>query len=129
MKVNATTHMLMWNPRTGDVLLEEHPMKYHRHRDYNSTLACWSYIHDLTAEQRKLIVFIEAMHLIVRDGIDPVKLHHVLLDLEEYRDGCAADMPGAAEAMHKHREEVPGPFDMVVEHYQRKRPKRLQAPK
>jgi len=30
----------------------------------------------------------------VRDGIDPHKLHRVLLGLEEYRDACADDMPG-----------------------------------
>lgn len=107
MTRNCTNTMLLWNPETGDVLLKDWPERDNRHPDYNTGLACWTYMRKATFEQRKTMVFIEAMHLIVRDGIDASKLHSVLLGLEEYRAGCSADMPGAAHAMREHGEDVP----------------------
>jgi hypothetical protein len=110
MKKNATNTMLMWNAETGDVLLKPWPETGDKHGDYSSGLACWVAIRNATFEQRKTIVFIEAMHLIVRDGIDPLKLHTVLLGLEEYRAGCSADMPGANKSRQQAGEENPGIF-------------------
>lgn len=92
--MNATNTMLLWNPRTGDVLLKPWPETDRLHRDYRTGLACYKEVRKASFEQRKTMVFIEAMHLIVRDGIDPHRLHAVLLGLDEYRDACADDMPG-----------------------------------
>ena len=39
-------------------------------------------------------MFIEAIHLIIRDKVDPVAVHNALLELDEYRDGLSSDMPG-----------------------------------
>lgn len=107
MKRDCTNTMLMWAPDTGDVLLKDWPERDNLHRGYSSALACWDHIRSATFEQRKTMVFVEAMHLIVGDGIDATKLHSVLLGLEEYRAGCAPDMPGAAAAMRRHGEDVP----------------------
>lgn len=90
---NATNTMLVWNPGTSDVKLVAWPDS--DGRSYNfvmSSLACYSHFREASFEQRKCLVFIEAMHLIVRDRCDPVAVHNALLDLEEYRDGCADDM-------------------------------------
>ena len=63
-----------------------------------SALACHSEVRKMTLEQRKAHVYILAMHLIVRDNVDPIAVHRALLELDEYRAGCSTDMPGAVEA-------------------------------
>ena len=93
--MNATNTMLLWNMQTGDVLLKHWPETDGGHSSYRSGLACYPAVRHANFEQRKAVIFIEAMHLIVRDGIEPKKLHAVLLGLEEYRDGCSPDMPRA----------------------------------
>ena len=95
--MNATNTMLLWHPVSGDVFLKPWPERDHLHGDYRSGLACYTAIQKASFEQRKTMVLIEAMHLIVRDGIDPQRLHQVLLGLEEYRDSCSDDMPGIAK--------------------------------
>ena len=55
--------------------------------------ACDRAVHRAPAEDRKALVFIQAMHLIVRDGCDPEVVHRALLGLEEYRAGLSDDMP------------------------------------
>jgi hypothetical protein len=47
------------------------------------------------------MVFINAMHMIVRDKCDPAVVHHVLSELDEYKDGCSDDMPDIAKIRHK----------------------------
>ena len=91
----ATEVMLCWTPGTAEVALIPWP-DYARASDRyrSSTLACWDYVRQSDFRQRKLIVFMEAMHLIVRDGVPPQAVHEALLGLEEYRDGCSDDMPG-----------------------------------
>ena len=83
--MNATNTMLLWSPETGDVLLKPWPQSDGQQRDYRSSLACCANVQTASFEQRKTIIFIEAMRLIVRDGIDPRRLHGVLLGLDEYR--------------------------------------------
>ena len=58
--------------------------------------ACYAEVRKWSFEKRQTQVFIEAMHLIVRDGMPPGLVHGVLLGLEEYRNGCSNDMPGVA---------------------------------
>lgn len=55
-------------------------------------LACYSHVHDMTFEQRKQMVFIKAMHLIIRDKVNPNAVHRVLSGLAEYRDEFTDDM-------------------------------------
>ena len=113
---NATNTFLLWNPKTGDVRLEPWPETA---RPYGLPASYWESLsdrlpdstdygyHDLccTKERRKAsfkersgFVFTQAMHLIVRDGIDPQRLHHLLLELDEYRNVCSFSMPGIDQA-------------------------------
>jgi len=46
-----------------------------------------------SSELRKLRLFLLAVHMIVRDGIEPLAAHRALMAFGEYRDGCAEDMP------------------------------------
>lgn len=58
-----------------------------------SALACYAKVRRMTPAARRAMVFIEAMHLIVRDKCDPIAVHKALLKLTEYRSGLADDMP------------------------------------
>lgn len=92
---NATNQMLCWNPGSSDVALVPWPDYAGASDRFECTgLACNNAIREMTFEQRKTAVFIEAVHLIVRDGVEPKALHAALLALEEYKDGLAEDMPG-----------------------------------
>ena len=88
---NATNTSLCWNPGTDQVALVPHRRAHNYQCDH---LACWGYVRGLSFEQRKQLIFIEAMVLIIRDKCDPTAVHRALLGLEEYRDGCPDDMPG-----------------------------------
>ena len=92
-KFDATNGMLCWNPGTDQVEVLPHPDKDRKSRKYKmSCLACNIPLKKATFEQRKTLVFIEAIHLIVRDRCDPDAVHKALLNLEEYQDGLADDL-------------------------------------
>ena len=92
--MNAANAMLCWDPDSDRVALVEWPDASRKSDSYEMTgLACYTAIRDMDHERRKAVVFIEAMHLIVRDKVDPMALHRALLGLDEYRDGMAPDMP------------------------------------
>ncbi len=89
---NATNRMLCWDFDSDRVALVPWPDTRRLSDAYDCTsLACYTEIQDMDFEARKKAVFIEAMHLIVRDGCDPLAVHRALLGLEEYRDGLAED--------------------------------------
>lgn len=92
---NATNTMLCWNDRSDEVALVDWPDCSGRSDAYRKTaLACYAHIRARSFEARKMAVFITAMQAIVRDGVEPLAMHNALLGLDEYRDGCADDMPG-----------------------------------
>lgn len=94
---NATNMMLCWKPGTSEVLLVSWPDHAGLSRAFSHTaLACYAEIREASFERRQAQVFIEAMHLIVRDRCDPAAVHHALWLLAEYRDACADDMPEPA---------------------------------
>lgn len=94
--MNAKNAMLCWNPGTAQVALVRWPDPERVSSAFEmSGLACYSAVQKMTFEQRKLVVFVEAMHLIVRDKCDPLAVHSALLALDEYQAGLACDMPGA----------------------------------
>jgi hypothetical protein len=96
--INATNRMLYWNPgKPEELKLVPYPDDMAlslKHREYQSSaLGCDTDVQEMNFNDRKRHVFILAAHLIIRDGMDPQKVHEVLLPLDEYRDGCAYDMP------------------------------------
>ena len=91
---SAKTTMLCWNPHSDEVALFAWPDIQQLSRLYKRTsLACFTEFRKRNFEKRKAQIFIEAMHLIVRDGCSPAAVHKALLGLEEYQDGLAEDMP------------------------------------
>ena len=93
--MDAKNSVLLWNPGTDQVVVLAKPLEG-RGAGYScSSLGCYADFQVWSFEKRKLQVFIEAMHLIVRDGCDPMAVHRALCDLDEYQDGLSEDMPGA----------------------------------
>jgi hypothetical protein len=96
--LSADKAILCWNPGTSQVRVFEFPPPdgfYGRWAKYEmTTLADSQHFCEMTFEQRKAAVFIEAMHIVVRDKCSPMAVHLALLEVQEYRDGCALDMPG-----------------------------------
>jgi hypothetical protein len=93
--LNATNAMLCWDVGTANIKLVFWPDTERRSDGFDcTTLACYKHIREKTFEERKTVVFVEAMHLIIRDGCNPQAVHNALIHLEEYRDGCSGDMPG-----------------------------------
>lgn len=95
MKIySAKEVMLCWNPGSDEVAIVKWPDKIGASEKYLMTgLACFLEIHDKKYDYIKQLVFIEAIHLIVRDKCDPMAVHNALLQVQEYRDGLACDMP------------------------------------
>lgn len=92
--MNATNAALLWNPGTSQVVVVPWPIEHGLDRVFKmSALGPSAEMRSLGFEARKARVFIEAMHLIVRDRCNPMSVHRALLNLEEYRDGLSDDMP------------------------------------
>ncbi|AQH05779.1 hypothetical protein A9R05_42950 (plasmid) [Burkholderia sp. KK1] len=92
---NAINTMLCWNPGTSEIALVPWPDVDRCSQGFTRTaLACTSSVHKMTVAERTAIVYIEAIHLIVRDKCDPAAVHAALLGLSEYVGALAEDMPG-----------------------------------
>jgi len=89
---DSTTMVLCWIPETNKVSLL--PLGGFIPSDYYTDLACHEDIQGMSFAERQQRVFSAAMKLIIRDRCDPDAVHRAFLDLDEYRDGCANDMPG-----------------------------------
>lgn len=88
--------MICWNPNSDQVSLIPWPDNADMQDRLSLSMswgACNLFLHDLSFEVRKCEVFIKAMHLIVRDGVNPDAVHKAFLGIEEYLDGCSDDMP------------------------------------
>lgn len=98
--MNLLNRMICWIPETDDVMLFPWPdnndklgiLERSTGKHYHTGGACWAAIRKMTFEQRKTTVFIEAIHMIVRDKCDPMAVHFALCGLDEYRDGLADDV-------------------------------------
>lgn len=90
---NLTNTMICWNPGGAVALVPWPDRAGASDRFEMSGGACYGEVKRASFEQRKAMAFIEAMHLIVRDGCDPAEVNRVLMGLEEYRAGCSGDMP------------------------------------
>ena len=90
---SAKNMMLCWNINSDKVKLVPWPDNARLSDPYERTsMGCYSVTKKMTFEQLKTQCFIEAMHLIIRDGCDPHAVHRALLGCAEYRDGLAEDV-------------------------------------
>ncbi len=98
MSKSIKDYMIIWTD-DGRVGLQRWPSNGQRLFEHGESSwgACDAEIDKASFAQRQAMVFINAMHMIVRDKCDPSEVHRVLSELEEYEDGCADDMPGIAK--------------------------------
>jgi hypothetical protein len=90
--------VLFWTHDGKDVLLVDRDTQLnypHLYKKYNRcTLAPnFDWRDEMNDKQRMVILFAEAMALMVRDGVNPHDLHKELCKLEDYRYVMAEDMP------------------------------------
>ena len=90
---SAKGYMLCWNAGSADVVLVDWPDYSRKSDKYRSTtLACWTYVREMTAVQLTTYLFLESMHLIVVDKVPYYAVHNCLMQLKEYRRGVSEDM-------------------------------------
>jgi hypothetical protein len=85
--MNCTNTMLLWDRATGEIFLKPWPERpgETKHAAYSSTLACWPDFRNESFQRRKSLLLQEFASLVVFDGLDPKRLHTVLLALPEWR--------------------------------------------
>jgi hypothetical protein len=92
MKAKET--MICWNPNSNQIKAGPWPDTTGWSRGYAfSGGACLAEVHKMTEGQISMMLFVEAIHTIVRDKVDPLAVHAAYLKLDEYRNLCACDMP------------------------------------
>lgn len=73
-----------------------------------SSGACYLRIHEMADDQLTYYLFNHAMHLIIRDGLDPKIVHNAFCEIKEYRDGLAYDVPIPEHLQQKFKKENNG---------------------
>lgn len=91
--------MFAWNPGTSEVRAGPWPDTTGWTETYQMTGGgCWEFVRRLPSEQAKAHLYIQAMHLIVRDGVEPAAVHRAFQAFDEYVDALADDMPRLADS-------------------------------
>jgi len=93
--LDASNAIIAWTPGTDQVkvgpLLNGGPDWT---CPYSHTAgAAYVWMRSASFAERQAQLFIEAIHLIVRDRCEPMAVHRALSVLPEYRAGLAEDMP------------------------------------
>jgi hypothetical protein len=91
--MKAINAMFLWNPGTDQVRVVEYGKERDRGEHRMSAGACYSTWRNLNHEQFKMMLFIEAFHLIVRDRVDPDAVFREFYKINEFRDGLSEDFP------------------------------------
>jgi hypothetical protein len=94
--------MLGWTPFRypcsgipGRIIVIPHPMEgsdwFRYFKVTDSTGACRGDWRESTAKERLLMLYIEAWHIIARDGISPHDMHAALMVIPEYRESLSGE--------------------------------------
>jgi hypothetical protein len=98
--MKAKDAVLYWNPRGPEGLsYDVEVANINSHADRSgyvcSSLAAWTEYRETDDIHRLAFIFIEAVHLMVRDGVHPKNVHDALLSIDEYRTAIAPDLAGS----------------------------------
>ena len=85
-----------WQSRPGGRVVVA-PLGTNLPMDFATTGGVWVGLDERSPLEVKTFILIAALHMIVRDGLDPQTVHTALLGVDEYRDACSDDMPGVAK--------------------------------
>jgi hypothetical protein len=92
--MKAKEMMFCWKPNSDQIKVGPWPDNEYWSRGWPCSCgACYSHWHKMTHEQLKTILFIEAIHLIMRDKVCPDAVHREFYKIDEYRDGLSEDFP------------------------------------
>ncbi len=97
--------MLTWNPtyveadtcsvgKPGDVKVVPHPEQPNNIGYDESFGACNAEYAQASEEKKMLLLYREAWQIVIRDKIDPQKMHDALLAIPEFRETLAEDVRG-----------------------------------
>lgn len=95
--------MVMWKPDSSNIKVMSRDVYLAEVQDnnirqsYRKLYPYWfsgrnSKYKGLSALKSKMMIYIEAIHIIVRDKVDPDAVHKEFLNIDEYVDGLADDM-------------------------------------
>lgn len=92
--MKAKECMFAWNPDSSQVEIGPWPDKTRWSDKYDMTGgATYSHVREKEGAELVGYMFIEAMHLIIRDNVDPIAVHNAFCLIDEYRQGLAQDVP------------------------------------
>ena len=92
--------MIAWNRadatfgNPGEIMVIPHPDQRgfcNHFRLQMTTGACWTVWARWTKQQRLLQLYIEAWHIVSRDGVDQMSVHDALMVIPEFRDTLSED--------------------------------------
>ena len=86
--VRNSNHVALFRLGTQDLV--QFQDKY----GFPMTVGCFCKEYPKTREGVGRFWMVHFHHAVVRDGVDAMALHNVLLDIPEFRDMCAYDIPG-----------------------------------
>lgn len=91
--MKAKECMIAWNPDSNEIEVGPWPDQTKWSRPYRKSGGA-AYLHIQEMSHTELIgyLFIVAIHLI-RDNVSPSAVHNAFYQIDEYRDGLAADVP------------------------------------
>ncbi len=88
--------MVAWN-RGGDVRVGPWPDKTRWSQGLSFTDGCcMSSWHEISSEGKVALMFIHFHTIVVRDRVDPQRVHQEFLKIGEYRRRISPEIPGAA---------------------------------
>lgn len=91
--MKAKESIIAWNSNSDEVKVGPWPDRTGWSRFYEMTGgAAFAHMHELSHDQLKAYLFIEAMSMIIEDKVDPFAVHRALLELDEYRDAYSENM-------------------------------------
>lgn len=92
--MKAKECMFAWNPNSNDIEIGPWPDSTGWSDKYRMTGgATYSHLRSMSKTELIGYMFIEAMHLIIRDKVDPIAVHNAFCQIDEYREGLAEDVP------------------------------------
>lgn len=92
--MKAKECMFAWNPNSSEVDAGPWPDRTGWSNKYRMTGgATYSHVQSMSHKELVGYLFIEAMHLIVRDNVHPIAVHNAFCKIDEYREGLTEDVP------------------------------------
>ena len=92
--MKAKECMFAWNSNSNEIEVGPWPAKTRWSARYAKTGgATYSYVQEMSHKELIGYLFIEAVHLIIRDNVNPLAVHNAFYQIDEYRDGLASDVP------------------------------------